>query len=316
MKPKSPQQLSNIFPTRLRSALSPILADSPRLQEIRLRSGKPLILNSRRRETFLTESGACTTELAKALTVTEQEVQQTLELAGTYSLYAYEDELRQGYLTLPGGHRLGVAGKVITEGESVRNIRHLSSLNLRISHQVKGCADGVLPWLYGPEGPFHTLIISPPRCGKTTLLRDLIRQISDGCLGLRGCTVGVVDERSEIGGSYQGIPQNDLGIRTDILDACPKAEGMMMLVRSMAPEVLAVDELGRPEDVKAMETALYCGCRILATVHGNSIEDIEKKPLLKRFLTEKIFQRYVILGSREAVGSLKGIFDERGTRLC
>lgn len=316
MRPKSPQQLSNIFPTRLRSALSPILADSPRLQEIRLRSGKPLILNYRSRETFLTESGACTTELAKALTVTEQEVQQTLELAGTYSLYAYEDELRQGYMTLPGGHRLGVAGKVITEGESVRNIRHLSSLNLRISHQVKGCADGVLPWLYGPEGPFHTLIISPPRCGKTTLLRDLIRQISDGCLGLRGCTVGVVDERSEIGGSYQGIPQNDLGIRTDILDACPKAEGMMMLVRSMAPEVLAVDELGRPEDVKAMETALYCGCRILATVHGSSREDLLAKPLFRSMMEDRVFERLVILKAGGPPGVVERILDGKGRVLC
>ena len=190
-------------------------------------------------------------------------------------------------------------------------------MNLRISHQVKGCADGVLPWLYGPEGPFHTLIISPPRCGKTTLLRDLIRQISDGCLGLRGCTVGVVDERSEIGGSYQGIPQNDVGIRTDVLDCCSKAEGMVMLLRSMAPQVIAVDEIGNYEDIRAIEMTLNSGCKLLATVHGSSIDEIRKKPLLERLMKEHVFERYIILQKETAgqIGKVQEIYDERGTCL-
>lgn len=313
---KSFRQLSGIFPVRLRSALSAVLADSSHLQEIRIRIGRPLLIYYRGRETFLTEAGASTENPNEALQVTEEEVRQTLELAASYSVYAYGDELRQGYLTLPGGHRLGAAGHMVTEGESIRAMRCLSSLNLRIAHQVRGCADGVLPWMYGPDGPRHTLIISPPRCGKTTLLRDMIRQISDGCLGFRGYTVGVVDERSEIGGSCQGLLQNDLGIRTDVLDACPKAEGMMMLVRSMAPEVLAVDELGRPEDVRAMETALYCGCRILATVHGSSREDLLAKPLFREMMEEQVFERMVILKPDGPPGVIKQILDERGRVLC
>lgn len=133
----------------------------------------------------------------------------------------------------------------------------------------------------------HTLIISPPMCGKTTLLRDLIRQVSDGNTYLPGMSVGVVDERSEIAGSYQGIPQNDLGIRTDILDCCPKAEGMMMLIRSMSPEVVAVDELGDYEDIHAIESVIHCGCKLFATVHGSSIEDIKRKPLMQRLVQER-----------------------------
>ena len=151
--------------------------------------------------------------------------------------------------------------------------------------------------------------------GKTTLLRDLIRQVSDGNRYLEGKTVGVVDERSEIAGSYQGIPQNDLGIRTDILDCCPKAEGMMMLIRSMSPEVVAVDELGDYEDIHAIESVIHCGCKLFATVHGSSIDDMKRKPLMQRLMQEKVFERYIILQNKDRAGQVKAIFDERGTCL-
>ena len=177
-------------------------------------------------------------------------------------------------------------------------------------------ADPVLPWLYGEDGIFHTLIISPPRCGKTTLLRDLVRQISNGNREHRGCTVGVVDERSEICGCFMGIPGNDVGIRTDVMDACPKAEGMMMLIRSMAPEVIAVDEIGRYEDIPAIETVLCSGCRLIATVHGSGLADLKSRPLFQRLLAEQVFERYVILGQDFQKGRVRGILDGRGKRLC
>ena len=126
----------------------------------------------------------------------------------------------------------------------------------------------------------------------------------------------MVDERSEICGCYMGIPGNDVGIRTDVMDACPKAEGMMMLVRSMAPEVIAVDELGRYEDIHAIETVLYSGCRLLATVHGSELSDIQSKPLFQRLMTEQVFERYVILGNGFQNGRVKGILDGRGKLLC
>jgi len=248
--------------------------------------------------------------------VTLREIRETMEFVGKYSLYAYEDELKQGFLTLRGGHRVGVTGRVVTEADKVKNIRHISCINVRLSHEIKGCGDKVLPYLYNGKGILHTLIISPPRCGKTTLLRDLVRQISNGSLRFRGYTVGVVDERSEIGGCFQGVPSNDIGLRTDIMDACPKAEGMMMLVRSMAPEVLAVDEIGRQEDIDAMETALFCGCRLLATVHGSSLEDIQSKPLFRRLMETCVFERYIVLGGGKQTGEVLQILDERGRSLC
>ena len=177
--------------------------------------------------------------------------------------------------------------------------------------------DMVIPYVTEEGKLCHTLIISPPGCGKTTLLRDLVRQISDGWETFPGYTVGVVDERSEIGGSYQGIPQNDVGIRTDVLDCCSKAEGMVMLLRSMAPQVIAVDEIGNYEDIRAIEMTLNSGCKLLATVHGSSIDEIRKKPLLERLMKEHVFERYIILQKETAgqIGKVQEIYDERGTCL-
>lgn len=309
-------ELLRIFSLHIRRILERAAPDFDGLQEIRLRAGRPLAIVERGREVFLTGDGARTREAGAAWRVTAQELRETMEFVGEYSLYAYEDELRQGYLTIRGGHRVGVAGRTVLDGDKVKSVRYISCVNVRLSHEVPGCADPVLPYLWGDEGLLHTLIISPPRCGKTTLLRDMVRQISDGSRARRGYTVGVVDERSEICGCFMGIPENDVGVRTDVMDACPKAEGMMMLVRSMAPEVIAVDEIGRYEDIDAIETVLYSGCRLIATVHGSSLSDIQAKPLFQRLAQEQVFERYVILGDSFRSGHIGEILDGRGRKLC
>ena len=309
-------ELLRIFSLHIRRILERAAPDFDGLQEIRLRAGRPLAIVERGREVFLTGDGARTREAGAAWRVTAQELRETMEFVGEYSLYAYEDELRQGYLTIRGGHRVGVAGRTVLDGDKVKSVRYISCVNVRLSHEVPGCADPVLPYLWGDEGLLHTLIISPPRCGKATLLRDMVRQISDGSRARRGYTGGVVDERSEICGCFMGIPENDVGIRTDVMDACPKAEGMMMLVRSMAPEVIAVDEIGRYEDIDAIETVLYSGCRLIATVHGSSLSDIQAKPLFQRLAQEQVFERYVILGDSFRSGHIGEILDGRGRKLC
>jgi stage III sporulation protein AA len=174
----------------------------------------------------VTEEAALTDLLAKAVQITKNEIRETMEYISNYSLYAFEDEIRQGFITINGGHRIGIAGKIIIENDEIKGMKHISFINIRLAHQVKGCANKVIPYLIDEKtkGIYHTLIISPPRCGKTTLLRDIIRQLSDGNSRYPGMNVGVVDERSEIGACYMGTPQNDLGIRTDVLDCCPKAK--------------------------------------------------------------------------------------------
>ena len=279
------------------------------LQEIRLRTGQPVRVIRDNREKILPSE-------ENPHIITKEELRETMDYISHFSLYAYENELRQGFLTVEGGHRVGVAGKVIMEHEKVKNIQYISSVNIRVSHEVIGCADSLLPYITKNRQVCHTLIISPPCCGKTTLIRDLIRQISDGNGYVKGCSVGVVDERSELGGCYLGIAQNHLGTRTDILDCCPKAEGMIMLIRSMSPQVIAVDEIGTVEDIHAIEYAMHCGCRLIASVHGLDMEEAKKKPVLGELIRRRMFERYVVLGNGEHPGEIRGIYDERGSVLC
>ncbi len=289
--------------------------DYKELMEIRLRVNEPLIFVFSQGDYFISPVIGLVEQKEEAYIVTPSDVKSTLDFISDYSLYAYEDEIRQGFITVKGGHRVGLAGQVVLDRGRVRSVKHISFINIRVSHQVRGCGEEVLPYLIKNERLLHTLIISPPGCGKTTLLRDVIRLLSDGNSYAKGMSVGVVDERSEIAACHMGIPQNDVGIRTDILDCCPKAEGMLMLLRSMNPRVIAVDEIGGREDIDAISYVINCGCGILATVHGDSIDDIRNKPVLRKLVEEKVFSRYIVLGKNPEVGSIESIFDERGNEL-
>lgn len=307
------------FPAKLRERLEPL--EISHLEEVRLRAGQPLMVVWNGKEYFVTDQGQMSTDQHQSWKVSEDLLRETVESFSSHSLYAYEEELRQGFFTIQGGHRIGVAGKVVLEQGTIKTMKYLSFLNVRIAHEIRGCADGILPYLYEVNEfkinreIFHTLLISPPRCGKTTLLRDLIRQISNGNGSHPGMTVGVADERSEIGACYHGIPQNDLGIRTDVLDCCPKHLGMMMLIRTMSPQVVAVDEIGSREDLEAMEYVMNCGCKLLATVHGSSMEEIRRKPVLGRMVEEAWFGRYVILDRNGTPGHVAAVLDGQGREL-
>ena len=308
------KELLKIFSLKLRTILKNVKIKYDDLQEIRLRINSPLLIIYENMEYFITEYGELSINPDNGIIVTNNEIRETMEYISNYSLYAFEDEIRQGFITIAGGHRIGIAGKIIVEDNEIKGMKHISFINVRLAHQVKGCADPVLPYIIDKENQdiYHTLIISPPRCGKTTLLRDLIRQLSDGNEYMAGMSIGLVDERSEIGACYMGCPQNDLGMRTDVLDCCPKAKGMMMLIRSMSPEIIAVDEIGSKEDLEAIDYVIGCGCKLIASVHGSSIDDIREKPLLGELVDKKLFDRYVILNNISHVGHLHRIYDSNG----
>lgn len=310
------EEILRIFPDYMRQLWREVAGRTSQLQEIRLRSGREVIIVMNGDERYLSSKGQVISDIRSAVRVTEQDMEAILNHICDYSVYAFCDEIRQGFLTIPGGHRVGMAGQVILEENgTIRNMKHIRYMNIRISHEIKGAADLVMPYLYENRQLLNTLLISPPGCGKTTLLRDMIRQIADGNRYSRGMNVAVVDERSEIAGCYMGCPQNDLGVRTDVLDACPKVAGMMMLLRSMAPQVVAVDELGSEEDIRAVSQVMQCGSRMLATVHGESLQEIREKEFLKDLVRRQVFGRYVMLERRDGTCRVKSIYD-RGFRIC
>lgn len=307
----SEEDVLRIFPEEMRGKWRKAAGYAERLQEIRLRADKPVLLCIDGKEFFKDKRGEIVSRTEQAEIMEREELERLISYTCSYSMYAFEEEISRGYLSLPGGHRMGLAGEVVlSERDKIRNIKHISCINIRISHEIKGAADTVLPFLYR-EGRFlNTLIISPPGCGKTTLLRDIIRQVSDGNPYGGGVTVGIVDERSEIAGSFQGRAQNDVGLRTDILDSCPKAEGMMLLIRSMAPKVIGVDELGSEEDIDAMKKVLSCGCAILATIHAGSAAEAAERLFMRKLAGEKVFERYIVLTRRLGKCEVEAVLDK------
>ena len=272
-----------ILPSRLRRiAMELPENDRARAEEFRLRAGRCM--------SVLLPEG----ERSLEAIVTPEELETLCDIAAEFSRYASMETLRQGFLPVRGGFRVGLCGTaVMREGEIVQ-LRNLSSASVRIARQVKGAADGLLPRLCQGGRLTDTLILAPPGLGKTTLLRDLIRQVSDGtdCEPLR---VALADERGEVAALYQGLPQLDVGAHTDVLDGCPKAQGLMLLLRAMNPQVLAVDEITAPEDVAALCAAAGCGVTVLATAHGENREDLLRRAVYAPLWERSLFRRLVTI---------------------
>lgn len=297
------------------------------LTELRLRANKPLLLVLGSEDFMISLTGRLVTDRREACLCTQDDIVRTFQLICRNSIYALEQELKLGFLTVKGGHRIGLAGQAVTREGQLKAIKNISSLNIRLAREIKGCGDLILPYIIqDKKRVLSTLIISPPRCGKTTILRDLIRSLSTRSDKFIGVQVGVVDERSEIAACLSGVPTVELGERIDVLDGCPKSEGMLILIRSMSPHVIATDELGRQEDAFAVREALNAGISVIATVHGRDANEVLNRPYIGDLIEKRFFERYVILTDNPTVGTVKEIietqtgktlyFNNHGVKIC
>ena len=260
------------------------------VEEVRLRCGAPLTVGIWGESCFVTPAGGITNYESDAYTVSSEEVQTAFGRVCENSVYAHLEEIRQGFITIRGGHRVGICGKAVCDGKEIKTFREISSLNFRIAHQLIGLADGIIDKIIDGENVKSTLLIAPPQMGKTTLLRDIIRQVSD-----RGFKCGVTDDRGELAAMYRGVPCNDIGAQTDVVDGAPKAAAVELLLRTMSPKVIASDEIASEADVEALRVAAGTGVKIIATTHGSSGEEALSRKVLQPMFEDKIFDSAILI---------------------
>lgn len=268
-------------------------------EEIRLIQGKEMFIRYPDGDYFITTKGVLSKSAQYALKVSKKHLDELLERITKSSLYTVKDELKNGYITIDGGHRVGICASAVTENGSVEFMKNISAMNIRIANEITGAADSVIEYVSGDEVK-NTLILSPPSCGKTTLLRDLVRRLS-----YSGYSVGVADERCEIAAMYGGESAFDLGPRTMVMDNCPKEIAMTMLLRSMSPDIIVTDELGKDADVKAVIDIVNSGVKVIATVHGRDIKQLAQKNATKLLLP--MFDLIIILSRRNGAGTVEKI---------
>lgn len=273
------------FSDKIRVVLENELNNNLVIEEIRIRNSKPIILKLNNSEKIIN------------YIVQTEDVLNILQSICENSIYSYQNQICEGFITIKGGHRIGITGSAVIENNQVKNLNYISNLNFRIARQIIGCSNNIIKEIINKEenSIYNTLIVSPPGAGKTTLLRDIIRNLSNGTEEITGKNIGVVDERGEIAAMYKGIPQNDLGIRTDIIENIKKSIGMKMLIRSMAPEIIVADEIGSKEDVQEINYAVCSGIKGIFTAHGNSLEDLKLNPAIEELIEKNIFERLLFL---------------------
>ena len=286
------------FPIHIRDILNKNLTNEELelLEEIRVRNNLPLICKIGQADKVLNYK------------ISTEDINYIFQKICENSIYTYQNQIANGYITIQGGNRVGIVGTAVLHEDKVTNFNYISGLNFRISRQILGCSNSIMQKIINKEQNtiYNTLIISMPGMGKTTLLRDIIRNISNGIEGLiDGANIAVIDERGEISATFKGIMQNDLGIRTDVVNDIPKHIGMRLAIRSMSPKVIAADEIGSKEDSEAINYAMCCGVKGIFTAHGESIEDVCKNPELKELINNKTIERVVLIKNSEFEDSKK-----------
>lgn len=265
--------------------------NSKKIEEIRIRAGRPVILK------------LGLVEIILKYVINTNEIIGILQNICNNSIYSYQNQICNGFITLPGGNRVGISGNIVIKDGQVSNISYIYSLNFRVSHQIDGACNEILRFILDTQNNtvYNTLIVSPPGAGKTTIIRDIAKKISNGIneINFKGIDVSIIDERGEIAALNKGVAYNDVGIRTDILDNIPKSIGIRMAVRSMAPKVIIADEIGNKDDVEIINYAICSGVNCIFTAHGGKMEDLLKNQEIKKIIGLKMFKKIVFLDEKE-----------------
>lgn len=295
-----------ILPPKLVSALCKINIKT--ITELRMRVNKPIIIFTTQK--FYLSNNGLTSNYSDAIILTMQEISDIVFNASKHSIYAHNEEIKQGFLTLDNGMRLGLAGEVVLDNGKIKTLKNFSSINLRFSREVKNFSLNSLMYLWDiNEGIFNTLVIAPPNCGKTTYIRDLCYQISNRNIE---DNILVVDERNEISASINGNSSMQLGNNVDVYVGCSKQFGIINGIRTMAPNVIILDELATIDDINALNYAINSGVKIIATTHSLNYYTLQKKPLFKNLINLNAFERYVVLTKVDNNCKVSAIYNENG----
>ena len=276
------------------------------INEIRLRANKPIVVNIMGRNKFLCGCGL-TENVEDALICNLSEITNIIRNASDNSLYAVNDQIKKGFLTIKGGIRIGICGEVVENENNVQTIKNINSINIRIPHKVKNCSLNAYLHIVNNNKIRNTLVVSPPGAGKTTFIRDLVEQIS---LKQPNFNLLIVDERCEISATVDGMQLLNLGPSCDVYTNCSKEFAFENGIRSMKPDVIITDEINLDNDLKAIKTAVTSGVKVIATIHANDLFDLKQKVNFESVLKNKIFDRFVVLSSKNGPGTLDGIFNE------
>lgn len=271
------------------------------LEEIRLRQGLPIALYYRDRCCYFTQKGQLSPSYTGCIIASKADLIEGVELISEASVYALENEIKNGYITIDGGHRVGICGSAVTEDGKITNINCISGLNYRIAREVVGAANKIMPYIYDSEKIRNTLIISPPQCGKTTVLRDVARALSEF-----GKKVSIIDERNEISALNNGYSGYDLGVSCDVLGGAAKAEGALLMLRSMSPDVIITDELGADDEGKVLSRIANSGVHLISTIHAKNRAELEKRSEIAAMCP--FFSCFVTLSRRNGVGTVEEIY--------
>lgn len=300
-------QAVNSLPDNLKKLLLCIdEKEQQNIREISIRVEKPLVISTFSCELFIDKKGNLKKNISNDLyIISKKEVLECIKVLTEYSIHSYQDKINSGYITIEGGHRVGVVGSCVISNNEIISVTDISSINLRIARQIKGVSDNLVLPLY-KEKVFSTLIAGSPASGKTTLLRDISLSLSNGKVGYF-TKISLIDERGELAAVKDGVAQNDVGVLTDVLDGYHKGIGMTIAIRSMSPKVIIIDEIGGDSDALSIRQSLNAGVKVIATVHASSMEDILRKKHIVELLDEGAFEKIIILDGADKPGMVKEI---------